>query len=62
MLAEKVLAKLPKQAQPAAATVPAAAGRTYILAGGEVTTLNELVALTADIAKVAPPSPVWTGA
>ena len=25
--------------------VPAAAGRTYILAGGEVTTLNELVAL-----------------
>ena len=26
-----------------AATVPAAAGRTYILAGGEVTTLNELV-------------------
>ena len=44
------------------ATVPAAAGRTYILAGGEVTTLSELVALTADIAKVAPPKmrwPVW---
>lgn len=44
------------------ATVPAAAGRTYILAGGEVTTLSELVALTADIAKVAPPTmhwPVW---
>lgn len=43
-------------------TVPAAAGRTYILAGGEVTTLNELVALTADIAKVSPPRmhwPVW---
>jgi nucleoside-diphosphate-sugar epimerase len=45
-----------------AATVPGAAGRTYILAGGEVTTLNELVALTADIAGVAPPRvhwPVW---
>jgi len=44
------------------ATVPAAAGRIYILAGGEVTTLNELVALAADIAKVAPPKmrwPVW---
>lgn len=44
------------------ATVPAAVGRTYILAGGEVTTLSELVALTADIAKVAPPTmhwPVW---
>lgn len=43
-------------------TVPAAAGRTYILAGGEVTTLNELVALTADIAKVPAPKvhwPVW---
>lgn len=43
-------------------TVPAAAGRTYILAGGEVTTLNDLVALTADIAKVPPPKlhwPVW---
>ncbi len=43
-------------------TVPAAAGRTYILAGGEVTTLSALVALTADIAKVAAPKvhwPVW---
>ena len=35
-----------------AATVPAAAGRTYILAGGEVTTLNELVALIAEEAGV----------
>lgn len=44
------------------ATVPAAAGRTYLLAGGEVTTLNELVALTAELAGVAPPRmhwPVW---
>ncbi len=44
------------------ATVPAAAGRTYLLAGGEVTTLNELVALTADLAGVKPPTmhwPVW---
>lgn len=43
-------------------TVPAAAGRTYILAGGEVTTLNELVALVAEEAGVAPPKlhlPVW---
>jgi nucleoside-diphosphate-sugar epimerase len=43
-------------------TVPAAAGRTYILAGGEVTRLNELVALIADEAGVAPPRlhlPVW---
>jgi nucleoside-diphosphate-sugar epimerase len=41
---------------------PAAAGRTYILAGGEVTTLNELVALIADVAGVRPPRlhlPVW---
>jgi nucleoside-diphosphate-sugar epimerase len=41
---------------------PAAANRTYILAGGEVTTLNELVALIADAAGVAPPKmhlPVW---
>lgn len=41
---------------------PAAAGRTYILAGGEVTTLNELVAIVADIAGVPPPRlhlPVW---
>ncbi len=43
-------------------TVPAAAGRTYILAGGEVTTLNELVEIIADEAHVAPPRlhlPVW---
>jgi nucleoside-diphosphate-sugar epimerase len=43
-------------------TVPAAAGRTYILAGGEVTTLNELVTLIAEEARVAPPKlhlPVW---
>jgi dihydroflavonol-4-reductase len=42
--------------------VPAAAGRTYILAGGEVTTLNTLVARIAGEAGVAPPSwhlPVW---
>jgi nucleoside-diphosphate-sugar epimerase len=41
---------------------PAAAGRTYILAGGEVTTLNELVAIVADVGGVAPPRlhlPVW---
>jgi dihydroflavonol-4-reductase len=43
-------------------TVPAAAGRTYILAGGEVGTLDELVALIAEEAGVVPPSlrlPVW---
>jgi dihydroflavonol-4-reductase len=42
--------------------VPAAAGRTYILAGGEVTTLNELVALIAEEAAVRPTRlhlPVW---
>jgi dihydroflavonol-4-reductase len=42
--------------------VPAAAGRTYILAGGEVTTLNALVGLIANEAGVAPPAwhvPVW---
>lgn len=41
---------------------PAAANRTYILAGGEVTTLNELVGLVADIARVPAPRvhlPVW---
>ena len=40
----------------------AAANRTYILAGGEVTTLNELMALIAAEAGVAPPRwklPVW---
>src|SRR5205085_11984571 len=35
---------------------PAAAGRTYILAGGEVPTLNELAALIAADARVPPPS------
>ena len=42
--------------------VPAAANRTYILAGGEVTTLNELIAIIAEQAHVAPRSlklPVW---
>lgn len=40
----------------------AAAGRTFILAGGEVTTLNELVGRIAAAAGVAPPRlhlPVW---
>jgi nucleoside-diphosphate-sugar epimerase len=43
-------------------THPAAANRTYILAGGEVTTLNALVALVADVAGVPAPNrhlPVW---
>jgi dihydroflavonol-4-reductase len=38
-------------------THPAAANRTYILAGGEVTTLNALVALVAEVAGV--PAPMW---
>ena len=41
---------------------PRAAGRTYILAGAEVPTLNELAALIARDAGVPPPSlhlPVW---
>ena len=41
---------------------PAAAGRTYILAGGEVSTLNELIALIAGTAGTTPPAlhlPVW---
>ena len=41
---------------------PAAANRTYILAGGEVTTLNKLVAIVADVANVPTPTihvPVW---
>jgi len=41
---------------------PGGAGRTYILAGGEVTTLNELLALVASVAGVTPPRwhlPVW---
>jgi nucleoside-diphosphate-sugar epimerase len=46
-------------------TLPVAAGRTYILAGGEVTTLNELVRLIAEVAGVRPlmlhlpVGPVW---
>jgi nucleoside-diphosphate-sugar epimerase len=45
---------------------PSAAGGTFILAGGEVTTLNTLVQLVAEIAGVEPPRwhlpvwPVWT--
>jgi nucleoside-diphosphate-sugar epimerase len=42
--------------------VPRAAGRTYILAGAEVTTLNELIERIAAAAGVAPPRlhlPVW---
>jgi dihydroflavonol-4-reductase len=42
--------------------VPRAAGRTYILAGAEVPTLNDLVVLVAEEAGVAPPRlrvPVW---
>jgi nucleoside-diphosphate-sugar epimerase len=45
-----------------AGTVARAAGRTYILAGGEVTTLNELVAIIAEEAGVRPLGvhlPVW---
>jgi dihydroflavonol-4-reductase len=41
---------------------PNAANRTYILAGGEVTTLNELVGLIAEVAGVRAPTlhlPVW---
>jgi nucleoside-diphosphate-sugar epimerase len=41
---------------------PAAANRTYILAGGEVTSLNTLIALIAQAGGVKPPSwhlPVW---
>jgi nucleoside-diphosphate-sugar epimerase len=43
-------------------THPRAAGQTYILAGPEVTTLNELVRITAEVAGVKPPAlrlPVW---
>jgi dihydroflavonol-4-reductase len=42
--------------------VPPAAGRTYILGGGEVTTLNELIRIIAELAGVKPPTlhvPVW---
>lgn len=41
---------------------PAAAHRTFILAGGEATTLNELVRIVASVAGVPPPRvrlPVW---
>jgi nucleoside-diphosphate-sugar epimerase len=41
---------------------PAAAGRTYILAGAEITTLAEVMKMIADAAAVPPPSlhlPVW---
>jgi nucleoside-diphosphate-sugar epimerase len=44
------------------ATVPAAAGRTYILAGPEVTTLKQLTEIIAAEAHVPPPKlhlPVW---
>lgn len=44
------------------AELPQAAGRTYILAGPEVTTLNELVEVIAEEAHVPPPRlhlPVW---
>lgn len=44
------------------ATVPGAAGRTYILAGAEVTTLRELITITASVAGVTPRLlrlPVW---
>jgi nucleoside-diphosphate-sugar epimerase len=43
-------------------TVPGAAGRTYILGGGDVPTLGELVRTTADIAGVGGPRvrlPIW---
>jgi nucleoside-diphosphate-sugar epimerase len=46
-------------------TVPEAAGRTYILAGGEVTTLRELVDIAAEVAGVSRPrvrlplAPIW---
>jgi dihydroflavonol-4-reductase len=43
-------------------TVPAAAGRTYILGGGEVVTLAELVRITAEVAHRRGPRlrlPVW---
>ena len=44
------------------AEVPAAAGRTYLLAGARYTTLNELIELIASELKVDPPRwhwPVW---
>jgi dihydroflavonol-4-reductase len=45
-----------------AAETPAAVGRTYIVAGGEAPTLNELIHEIASVADVAPPRtrlPVW---
>ena len=45
-----------------AGTVPGAAGRTYILAGGEVRIVNEVAQTIAEEAGVAPPGlhlPVW---
>jgi nucleoside-diphosphate-sugar epimerase len=45
-----------------AGIVPAAAGRIYILAGGEVTTLNELLRIVAETCGVPAPGwhlPVW---
>jgi len=42
--------------------VPGIGGRTYILAGGEVTTLDQLIGVIAQEARVAPPRvrlPVW---
>ena len=42
--------------------MPAAANRTYILAGAEVTTLNELIAIIAAESGARPPTlklPVW---
>jgi nucleoside-diphosphate-sugar epimerase len=42
--------------------MPAAANRTYILAGSEVTTLTQLIGLVAEVAGVRPPRlhlPVW---
>ena len=45
-----------------AGAAPAAKGRTYILAGGEVTTLNTLVEIVAEVAGVRPVGwhlPVW---
>ena len=44
------------------ATVPAAAGRTYVLAGPRYTTLTELIALVSEELGVSPPRrswPVW---
>ena len=61
MLSTQIV-RMPSRLPNQTATVPGAAGRTYILAGGEVTTLGELVALTAEVAGVKPPSlrwPVW---